>query len=844
MAVLNIAPYLPVDGIDVVDSASVSVPMNLIEDAYLSHVTNITEDGYAPDQHTTAHILSTVPTAMGVALTNTTVALDVRLNQIMTLIKSMAGTGTAYSDITVPTTLAAVNTTLLAATSSPTANTLAKRNTDGASNFAALGVGAAIGSPPDAKIKVFNLTGADGFFPVNRTIASDSAGVAGFAGDNMNTYYSPTTIGTLGGSLGVGFTGQQHNIYIGQTYAATAASFPTAPASGTWVGAQGSVLGYQSVMYIKKLADSICEQAMYVGTLRYDQLSSETNGGRAWITDTNVMAPIGVRMSGMSGYHATVRNFYAGVTVASVPNQRMSPLGTGTGMENFDPTGNFNTMITNNGSVAYAAINAYGGIGMNDTSNIHSTTETYPTDMGFLVSGSSGSTGQRQGWRVAYMAGGLGSNWGGNVPHLGGGVYSRIGKGFFSRDHEEQAFYAFDKFTSSTALAFVSSAGAGNNLFGSLVGNPSSTNAGSTVTIGANFPTSTLQALTSQSLTPGGPGVNFAAGTLSVFAGALASNTPTNIRALSVGMSGAGGTNDTVILNHRFYRNLAGSDYTTTSLGLTFDANATTYSGLWLTKDGVGVGATNYLPTAILDVAGTLVASGNVAFGAAITTNTGFKSTPTPSGAASIWGAYMGAALTPNASAGSLFGMQIAPTFDGTPGASVNVYSLSLSAPSKSAGTAATTATTLNVLAPITATAAVTAKIATFNGTANGANAQVVTFDATGHIAFSSGAAPVASGLLANVTSVTFTGNDQRGIVVIVTSGAIGTASTVATCTFAAAMNAAPAGVSLVPNDSVTWALAGTAQLTPATLAAGTFLIKSGSTSTGAGTWTYTYTAI
>jgi hypothetical protein len=55
----------------------------------------------------------------------------------------------------------------------------------------------------------------------------------------------------------------------------------------------------------------------------------------------------------------------------------------------------------------------------------------------------------------------------------------------------------------------------------------------------------------------------------------------------------------------------------------------------------------------------------------------------------------------------------------------------------------------------------------------------------SGHLLTGSGAAPATSALGANVTSVTFTGNDRRGTIAIVMAGALAANTRIATCTYA-----------------------------------------------------------
>jgi hypothetical protein len=123
-------------------------------------------------------------------------------------------------------------------------------------------------------------------------------------------------------------------------------------------------------------------------------------------------------------------------------------------------------------------------------------------------------------------------------------------------------------------------------------------------------------------------------------------------------------------------------------------------------------------------------------------------------------------------------------------------------------------------------------------------NGTVNIWDANGHLWQTSGAAPVASGLGTNVTSVTCTGTDQFGIITVVTSGAVTANATLATITYATACTNAPKQASLVPGNSATWGLANAAQLTAATIGATTWLLKAGTTGAGAGTYVYTYIVV
>ena len=93
---------------------------------------------------------------------------------------------------------------------------------------------------------------------------------------------------------------------------------------------------------------------------------------------------------------------------------------------------------------------------------------------------------------------------------------------------------------------------------------------------------------------------------------------------------------------------------------------------------------------------------------------------------------------------------------------------------------------------------------------ANSANLDVVNaaglavifaIDDAGHIFGGSGAAPGTSALGANVTSVTFTGNDVRGTIAIVMAGALAANTRIATCTFAASYGAA-APVLMLSNET------------------------------------------
>lgn len=869
MAVLNIAAYLPVDGVDVVDAASVSVPMLQIEDAVLAHVTNITTDGYAPDQHATSHILAPVPTAVGVALTNTTVALDVRLNQIMTLIKSMAGTGTGYSDITVPMSLAAINTLLGTASSSiaGAASSVVSRDSNKGTGVMILGVGIAQASGV-ATLNIANTltgtggstVGTSGVYPMNNTVAADGPAGAGFAGSNLNAYVANTAPGGLGSTtlsaLGQAFAAHTSNIYVGVSYAQVYNNGGYAANLATPAGAYGSVFGSSHFFYIRAVTDAvntpaINEHCAYVCNARYDMTSGQT--GRWWTTDFVAHGAIGnLRPSGFSGVSSVLRVF----NNTTVGNYN-SPLGSGTTPTNFDPTaatfGGASSAPTNQASASFVATTGYGALGTVATdANHHETATTYPVDVAYAAVGSSGSTGSPQsgqGYRVGFLSGATAGNYGGSIPVVSG-VYSRIGKGFFSRDHEEQSFYAYDKYPGSTALAFASSYGGGNSIFGTSVLDPRAANALGTVQVGDNYPTATLQASTSQSLFagPGSPAAR--GGTLSVYTGALIGTGGTDIRAVSFGMSGNNaGAADTTILNHHFRRNASGTDYTTTSIGITFDANATVYNGMWLTSTGVGIGATNYVPLHTLDVAGTFATSGIVGIGRAAAAGIGMIIGGTPGNP--LAGNAQALAVTPQLtplSATAAYGVNVAITVDTTAGTVTEAASFRTVAISKTGANAIANAYGGIFYAPAAATAT-TVYAARFDGTNNGANAQVTVVDVTGHLAISQAAVAASSTLGTNVSSVTVTtgSTDQSGVVtVVIAGGASSTAATIATITHATAMRVAPKAISMVPNDSATWALAGNTQLFApvASYTASTWIIKSGSVGLPIGTYTWTYTVL
>ncbi len=70
------------------------------------------------------------------------------------------------------------------------------------------------------------------------------------------------------------------------------------------------------------------------------------------------------------------------------------------------------------------------------------------------------------------------------------------------------------------------------------------------------------------------------------------------------------------------------------------------------------------------------------------------------------------------------------------------------------------------------------------------------------HVISSASGTPATSTLGANVTSVTFTGNDTRGKIVVVMSGALAANTKIATCTFVSSYGGSAPGLILLVNQT------------------------------------------
>lgn len=110
-----------------------------------------------------------------------------------------------------------------------------------------------------------------------------------------------------------------------------------------------------------------------------------------------------------------------------------------------------------------------------------------------------------------------------------------------------------------------------------------------------------------------------------------------------------------------------------------------------------------------------------------------------------------------------------------------------------------------------------------------------------GHLLSSAAGTPATSNLGANVTSVTFTGNDTRGKIAVVMSGALAANTRIATCTYAVAFGAAPGLVMLVNETSAVGLTI--VNFYPSAEAAGSFDLFSDQ-ALAAGTYTLRYLVI
>lgn len=560
------------------------------------------------------------------------------------------------------------------------------------------------------------------------------------------------------------------------------------------VAAVGGMNGFISSMAIENVgSDGNSEFSSYTSFLRSDTGNPGTTcttPGRYWGADNSIQGPIGVRPQALAGIHMFINNYYDG-----------SPAGYGTrttlvANNYYDPAVGVGTTGTDDPSGDFWAVTMPGNGG--GGSSFHYSATTYRKDVGIGIVGYSGApavayASATPGYTVGLQIGGRGSNW--SVP--------------FS--HIRQAINIQDI-----------------SLYG--------------VNVQSVHPTanSATRAIRVAPLTTFGPVAGVAIGAtsdttlMSPVLGVVSGTLPFTLNALqSIASFGFETLANSVHLGIYAKRVSVGTDNFASSgviIGLDNDASQLAGAYLQLNAD--------------LSVAfsGSVGIPGTLALGGAVNPIYGVLQTGGITGGGTLYGyVQTGLTLTPTANAGSIVGANFGYAVATASFSPTNAYGIIIGNITKTGGGTVTNAYGLYVFAPlIGSTLNVLAK---FDASAV-SHGQVCTIGGNGHLSFSSDAAPATSGLLTNVTSAVFTGNDQVALLTIVTSNTIATASTVCTVTYAAAFNTAPSRVILVPADSATWALAGTAQLTATTIGATTFLVKSGSTSPAAGTYTYSVIAI